>query len=171
MDFLSLATKRRSVRAFSSQPVEKAKLSMVLEAARLAPSANNKQPWKVIVVQDAEKRKRLVQVAGGQGFVGEAPVVIVAVALEPERMMSCQVPPYAVDVAIAVDHITLAAAACGLGTCWIGHFDQDQAKQLLNIPREYKVVALLPLGYPKIQEHRPKKRKPLDMLVEWDSWS
>lgn len=171
MDFLSLATKRQSVRGFSQQPIEKDKLQEVLEAARLAPSANNRQPWKLIVVQDKATREKLTDIAGGQRFVGEAPVVIVAVALEPERVMRCQVPAYAVDTAIALDHLSLAAAALGLGTCWIGHFDQAQTKELLNIPAEYKVVALMPLGYPKSPEQRPKRRKSLDELVCYDLWS
>ncbi|HHY37301.1 MAG TPA: nitroreductase [Firmicutes bacterium] len=171
MDFLSLAAKRRSVRSYSAKPVEEEKLKACLEAARLAPSANNRQPWRLIVVKAPEIRAKLVEVAGGQRFVGEAPIVIAAVALDPKRLMRCQIPAYAVDVAIALDHLTLAAASLGLGTCWIGHFDQGEAKELLKVPREYQIVALTPLGYPAVGEERPRSRKPLDALVSWDVWS
>ena len=167
MDFLDLAKTRSSVRAYKSQPVEEGKLQSVLEAARLAPSANNRQPWKFIVVTDSELRSKLTEIAGGQPFVGEAPVIIVAVGLDPERVMTCEVPAYAVDLSIAIDHMTLAAAALGLGTCWIGRFNQSEAKSLLNVPDGAKIVTLLPIGYPADPKDldREKSRKPLDQIV------
>jgi nitroreductase len=101
-----------------------------------------------VVVKEKERRKSLARAASGQGFVGEAPVVIAAVALDPKHTMSCGVPEYAVDLAIAVDHMTLQAVELGLGSCWIGAFSQQEAKKILNIPDKYKIVALLPVGYP-----------------------
>ncbi len=155
---------RRSVRSYKAEPVPEEKLKKVLEAARLAPSAHNEQAWKFVVVRDAEKRKKLAEAAMGQEFVGEAPVVIVAVALEPEELMSSGVPNYAVGLAIAVDHMTLAAVEEGLGTCWIGAFSQNEVKEILKIPARYKVVVLLPLGFPA-DKPGPKSRKNLEEIV------
>jgi nitroreductase len=164
MDVYSAIRERRSVRAYRPDPVPEEVLGRILEAARLAPSAKNLQPWKLVVVRDPERRRRLAEAAMGQDFVAEAPVVIAAVALDPERVMRCGVPSYAVDVAIAVDHLTLAAVQEGLGTCWIGSFSQDEVRRILGIPERYRVVALLPLGYPA-DEPLPKYRKELSELV------
>ncbi len=170
MNIMDLIRERRSVRSYRPDPVPAQVLADVMEAARLAPSASNKQPWRFVVVTDPDKRSSLARISRNQAFVGEAPVVVAAVALEPDRVMSCQVEAYAVDLAIAVDHITLAAASHGLGTCWIGAFDQDQARELLGIPDNFKIVTLLPLGYPADQP-KPKKRKTLDEIVCYETWS
>jgi len=170
MDVYTAIKTRRSVRAYKSKPVPEESLRRILEAARLAPSAANRQQWKFVVVQDPERRKQLSQAAHHQSFVGEAPVVIAAVSLDPERMMSCDVPAYAVDLAIAVDHITLAAVEEGLGTCWIGAFSQEKVRRILNIPSRYKVVALLPLGFPN-DNPRGKLRKKLEEIVCYETFS
>lgn len=161
--------KRRSVRSYQQKSISEKQLRKVLEAARLAPSASNRQPWKFVVVRDEEKRKKLATAAAHQSFVGEAPVVIAAVALNPDHVMRCEVPSYPIDLAIAVDHITLAAVEEGLGTCWIGAFYQDEVKNILDIPDQYTVVALLPLGYP---DDTPKKksRKSLEKIVCYESF-
>ena len=164
MDVMEAIRKRRSVRSYRKDPVPDEKLKKILEAARLAPSARNSQNWKFVVVRDAARRKELAKAAADQYFVGEAPVVIAAVALQPEYVMRCEVPAYAVDLAIAVDHMTLVAVEEGLGTCWIGAFYQDEVKRILNIPRGYKVVALLPLGFPA-DTPEEKYRKPLNEIV------
>jgi len=164
MDVMEAIRRRRSVRSYRKDPVPDEKLKKILEAARLAPSARNSQNWKFVVVRDAARRKELAKAAADQYFVGEAPVVIAAVALQPEYVMRCEVPAYAVDLAIAVDHMTLVAVKEGLGTCWIGAFYQDEVKRILNIPREYKVVALLPLGFPA-DTPGEKYRKPLNEIV------
>jgi len=170
MDVHTAIKTRRSVRAYKPDPVPDESLKRILEAARLAPSAANRQQWKFVVVRDPERRKQLSRAAHNQGFVGEAPVVITAVALDPERVMSCEVPAYAVDLAIAVDHITLAAVEEGLGTCWIGAFSQEDVKRLLNIPPRYKVVALSPLGFPADQP-RAKSRKELEDIVCYETFT
>ncbi len=161
---------RRSVRAFKPDPIPEADLNAVMDAARLAPSASNRQPWKFVVVTDPDKRAALAKASRNQGFVGEASVVIVAVALEPDQVMTCGVERYAVDLAIAVDHITLAAVDKGLGTCWIGAFDQDEACRIVGVPEEYKIVTVLPLGYPA-DEPRPKTRKTLQEIVCWETFA
>ena len=154
---------RRSIRSYKAEPVPEEKLKKVLEVARLAPSAHNEQEWKFVVVRDAERREQLSE-AAGQGFISEAPVIIVAVALEPEEVMSSGVPNYAIDLAIAVDHMTLAAVEEGLGTCWVGAFSQEKVKKVLGIPERYKVVVLLPLGFPA-DKPGPKSRKNLEEIV------
>lgn len=170
MDVMEAIKQRRSVRSFQAKPVPEEKLKRILEAARLAPSARNSQAWKFIVVKDEGLRKRLIKAAANQSFVGEAPVVIAAVALDPDYLMRCQVPSYAVDLAIAVDHMTLVAVEEGLGTCWIGAFYQDQVRQILNIPEKYKVVALLPIGYPADRAGK-KYRKSLNEIVCYETFS
>ena len=139
---------RRSVRAYEDKPVEDEKLRRVLEAGRLAPSARNMQEWKFVVVRDEELRSRMVPACKGQEFVGEAPVIVVACAVEHDHMMPCGQYAYPIDLAIAVDHMTLAAVEEGLGTCWIGAFLEDEVREVLGIPDDVRVVTVLPLGYP-----------------------
>jgi len=169
MDFYEAIRKRYSVRAYQDKPVEEQKLQRVLEAGRLAPSSNNRQPWKFIVVRDTELRKGLGKVAE-QPFVGQAPVVIVVVGLEPDRKMLCDVTADPVDCAIAIEHMALAAAAEGLGTCWIGHFRQDPCRELLGVPPAAKVIELLPLGYPAV-EPGAKSRKPIEEIVAYEKFT
>jgi len=161
---------RYSVRAYQDRPVEQDKLLAVLEAARLAPSGSNRQPWKFVVARDARTRQALMAACGGQKFVGQAPVVIAAVGIMPDRIMKCQVPGDPVDVAIAIDHMTLAAVELGLGTCWVGAFDQDAVRRALGIPDSAKVIEVLALGYPA-DAPRPKARKAMDEIVCWEKWS
>jgi len=170
MELKEAIKKRQSIRDYQDKPVPEEKLTRVLEAARLAPSANNMQPWKFVVVTDSKRRQELARAANSQTFVGQAPMVIAAVATEPESIMSSGIPRYAVDVAIAVDHMTLAAVDEGLGTCWIGAFSQQKVKEILNIPDKYRVVALLPLGFPRA-ETAIKLRKSLDEIVCYETFT
>jgi nitroreductase len=161
--------KRQSIRDYEDKPVPEEKLLKVLEAARLAPSASNRQKWKFVVVREANRRRQLAQAAGGQTHVARAPVVIAAVALMPEYVMQCGVPAYAVDLAIAVNHMTLTAVDEGLGTCWIGAFSQEEARNILKVPENYLIVALLPLGFTK-QMGEMKMRKSLDEIVCYEAF-
>ncbi len=170
MDLYEAIRTRKSVRSFLDRPVEDDKLERILEAARLAPSAKNYQEWRFIVVKDFGTRRRLIPAAAGQSFVGEAPVLIVGCAETDEHVMRCGEKCYPIDVAIAMEHIALAAAAEGLGTCWIGAFYQDQVKDILDIPEEIKVVDLMPLGYPADSSAAEKRRMSLDEMVRYDSW-
>lgn len=169
MDVFEAIKTRYSCRTYKSTLVPEEKLKKVLEAARLAPSAHNEQEWKFIVVKDVEKRKELVIAALNQSFIAEAPVVIVAVATDPEHILSSGVPVYAVDLAIAVEHMALQAVEEGLGTCWIGTFNQDEVKKVLEIPEECKVVALLPIGFPA-DKPGPKSRKKLEEIISYDGF-
>ena len=161
--------KRSSIRDYKETTVPEDKLNRVLEAARLAPTGANRQDIKFVVVRNKEARHRLMQASGNQRHVGQAPVIIAAVATTPEVMMECDVPAYPVDAAIAVDHMTLAAVEEGLGTCWIGFFNQDAARDILKVPDQYMVAALVTLGYPA-GPGNPKSRKPLTDRVCFDTF-
>ncbi|MCS7258694.1 MAG: nitroreductase family protein [candidate division WOR-3 bacterium] len=169
MEFYEVVKKRRSIRAYKPDPIPEEILLRILETARLAPSAKNIQPWKFIVVKDRVVKEKLVTACRNQTFIGEAPVVICAVALKNIAFgrMGGYWNSYPVDVAIALEHIVLAATNEGLGTCWIGAYDENAVKELLKIPEDVQVIALTPLGYPKeIPNARP--RKSLSEIVSFD---
>ena len=170
MELREAIERRQSIRAYQDKPVPEEKLKRVLEAARLAPSASNRQPWKFVVVRESKRRQELARAANGQIFVGEAPIVIAAVATRTEHIMACGVPSYPVDLAIAVDHITLAAVDEGLGTCWIGAFSQEKVREILKIPEKYRVVALLPLGFPG-EGKKTKFRKSLEEIICYETFT
>jgi nitroreductase len=160
---------RFSVRAYQDKPVEEDKLQRVLEAARLAPSAGNRQEWRFVVVRDAKPREHLAQAANGQTFVAQAPVVIVACASGAQHVMTCGQLCYPIDVAIALEHLALQATEAGLGTCWIGAFEEDEVRRILGIPAEVRVVELMSLGYPTV-EAPAKRRLDMDEIVKWEKW-
>lgn len=168
MDIFKAIQTRRSIRGYKSTPISEEKLRKILEAARLAPSAHNAQDWKFVVVKDLDKKKALAQ-AAGQDFIASAPVIIAAVGLEPEHLLPSGNPAYAINLAIAVDHMTLVAVEEGLGTCWIAAFSQEKVKEILNIPKDCKVVALLPLGIPADPGHT-KSRKSLEEIISYDTF-
>jgi nitroreductase len=171
MELFQAIRSRRSVRSFQERDVEDEKLERVLEAARLAPSARNLQDWRFVVVKDPERRRMLAEASKNQSFVGEAPVVIAACGTMPDYVMTCGQKASTVDITIAVDHMTLAAAAEGLGTCWIGAFYEERVKEILGIPSNVSVVALLPLGYPAEAEALTRTgRKKLEEIVARESW-
>ena len=149
--------------------MEAEKLLKVLEAGRLAPSARNLQDWKFIIVKDQEKRQRLSTAAMGQPSVAQAPVVIAACGTETEYIMPCGQYTYPIDVAISVDHMSLEAIDQGLGTCWIGAFDEDRIKKILGVPEKIRVVIMLTLGYPA-ESPSARPRKKLEEIVAYDGW-
>lgn len=164
MEVFEAIAKRRSIRAYKSEPVPEESLAKVLEAARMAPSAGNRQEYKFVVVKDEATRKALVPACNNQAFVGDAGVVIVGCATNPARRYS------PVDVAIALDHMTLVAASLGLGTCWIGAFSEEKVKQVLGIPDGVTVWCLLPLGVPAT-EGAMRSRKAKGDLFPVDKWA
>jgi nitroreductase len=170
MDIFEAVKTRKSVRSFEDRDVPEDVLMKLLEAARIAPSASNRQEWRFVVVRDAATRAKLAEAANGQKFVGEAPVVLVGCAETDDHMMSCGQYCYPIDVAIAIDHLSLCAAAEGLGTCWIGAFNEEDVKLVLGIPSEIRVVELMPLGYPKDPSVVEKKRLSIDEIVKYDLW-
>ncbi len=169
MDIIEVIRKRRSVRSYADKPVERDKIERLLEAARLAPSASNRQEWRFVVVTEPQRRAALAKAACRQQFVAQAPVVIAACAETDGHVMRCGQQSYPIDVAIAIDHLTLQAVAEGLGTCWIGAFHEDQAKEILGIPAEIRVVELLTVGY-AAGPPSPLSRLPLDSIVRWETW-
>jgi len=163
--------KRRSVRAYKEKEVSPSILEEIMDSVRMAPSASNRQDWKFVLVEDEATKEKLYEAANRQSFVRQAPVVIAGVATDPEEMMSCDVNPGTVDLSIALDHLTLRAAEEGLGTCWIGAFEQEKAKEIMGIPDDCKVIALMPLGYPKEElVKRDKQRKSLEEIVSYNSF-
>lgn len=170
MDVMKAIRSRRSIRAYEKRGVEEEKLTRILESGRLSPSAGNRQERRFVIVTDAKTRKLLCEAARNQAFVADAPVVIAACSVESEYVMSCGQLAYPIDTAIAVDHMTLQAVEEGLGTCWIGAFDEKKVKEILNIPDNVRVVALLPVGYPSVISGQPT-RKSLAEIVMWEKWS
>jgi nitroreductase len=149
MDFTTVIKTRRSVRAYADKPIPEDVLGRVLEAGRLAPSACNFQPWRFIVVKDAATRGQIAKMAGQQQFVAKAPVVIVCCGKRyAQKYNWIGENLYLVDLGIAVEHLALAARNEGLGTCWIGSFQDQPIKKLLGVPADHDVVMLLPMGYP-----------------------
>jgi len=144
--------KRYSVRRYLKKNVPSDLMSKVLEAARLAPSASNRQPWHFIVVTDKEKKKKIAQSGRWAGFIDGAPAVIIALG-DHETAPKW----YPVDVTIAMEHIVLEATELGLGTCWVGSFEEDLVKDILKIPEKYTVVAILSIGYPSEKENLDSK--------------
>lgn len=169
MDFYEVVRRRLSIRSYRPDPVPEEVLNRILEAARLAPSAKNLQPWKFIVVKDQTIRNQLVPACRNQQFIAEAPLVICGCALEKQAWqgMGGYWSAAAVDVTIALEHIMLAATAEGLGTCWIGAFLEEEVKKILSIPADVKPIALTPLGYPA-RASLPRPRKPLSEIVCYD---
>jgi nitroreductase len=169
MEFRELIEKRYSVRAYRSDPVEEEKLEQVLEAARLAPTAANRQPFQLIVIHTAGREAELQRVYGKDWFV-QAPLVICACGVQAQGWVRRDGKSYVdVDVAIVMDHLILAAADLGLGTCWIGAFDPDAAREVLGLPDGVEPIAFTPLGYPA-DEPRAKKRKGMEELVRQERW-
>ena len=170
MDFLDLVKKRYSVRSFTSQEVETEKINTILEAVQYSPSAVNYQPCHFIVVTDPELKAKICT-AYSRDWLQEAPVLIVALGDHQESWKRRDGKDHAdIDVAIAVDHLTLAASSLGLGTCWVCAFDAQKVHSILELPENMEVVALIPLGYPTEATIPDKERKDLQELVSWNGY-
>lgn len=170
MEFSELIALRGSIRGYKSDPVEPEKLMAVLEAARIAPTAHNNQPFRIIVLHTEGRANELRPIYGRPWFV-QAPIVIGIVGVPNEGWVRKDGKNYyEVDVAIAMDHLILAAHNFGLGTCWVGDFDPEAARDILRLPEDVVPVAFTPLGYPG-KEPREKIRKPLNELVKYEKWA
>jgi nitroreductase len=170
MDVYEAIRSRYSCRAYLDKDVAEETLTKILESARLAPSASNRQEWRFVVVREAQTRGKLMGAAKGQKFVGQAPVVLACCAETDGHVMTCGHQCYPIDVAIAIDHITLLAAAEGLATCWIGAFFEDQVREILGIPENVRVVELLPIGYPADSAPESKSRLTLEEIIKRERW-
>jgi nitroreductase len=189
MDFLELVQKRRSIRKYKSDSVPEEKLNYVLEAARLSPSWGNRQCWNYIIVTDEALRKKIVMrretpanVAGttraieerksrrSREWIAQAPIIIVGCADPTKSGDKEEKQYYLLDMGISMEHLILAAAEQGLGTCWIGGgFNEQIVKEALDIPKDIRMVALTPLGYPD-EATEPKSRKTLEEITSRDHW-
>jgi len=194
MDVMDAIQKRRSVRKYKPDEIPEDVLDKLLNAMRLAPSGKNRQPWKFIVVRDKATKAKLAEACSGQKWIAEAPVVIVACGSEKEAAVryyrddqaiigvgwdieeemedgsieyeSC-VP---IDLAIALDHLTLAAVEEGLGTCWIAALNEYQVKELLSVPDDMRAALVMPIGYP-VSWPDARPRKPIEEIVCYERYS
>ena len=158
MDFDTLIHNRYSVRAYDKKPIEDEKLQKVLNAARMAPTGSNRQAFQLIVAHTAGREDEIRRIYNKDWFV-VAPIVIVA----------CAAPDYKLNVGIVMDHLILAATDLGFGTCWIGAFNRNAAREILGLPEDVEPIIFTTLGY-AADEIRPKKRKSLDDLVRYEHW-
>jgi len=168
MDLYEAIKKRFSCRSYSSKPVEKEKLDRILEAARLAPSAKNLQDWRFIIVTDEKKRKEIAAAANEQMFVATAPAIIVGCS-NSDYVMRCGEKIAPIDIAIAMEHIALAATAEGLATCWIGSFYPEKIRKIIDIPRQIEIIEIMPIGYSAEKEAR-RPRENIEKIVCYEKW-
>jgi nitroreductase len=169
MDVFKAINERKSIRKYKNDEIEDEKLEKILESARIAPSAANRQEWKFLIVKNQETRDKLVEAAHGQQFVAQAPITIVACSTESERVMPCGQHAYTVDLSIAVSFMILEATELGLGTCWLGAFDERKVKKILSIPEDIRVPAMFTLGYAD-EKPTPRPRKALNDIVCYEKY-
>ncbi len=168
---LSDSIKRRySVRTYQEKPVEKEKLIQILEAARLAPSACNNQPWHFVVFTGEQKINEVGEAYRGK-WLTKAPAVIVICGDHGKSWKRFDGKDHCdIDAAIAIEHMALAAADLGLGTCWICAFDAKRCHEILGLPEHMEVIALLPVGYPLTDAVPDKDRASLEDIVSWEGY-
>ena len=151
MDVFKAIETRRSIRKYKDQPIPDEKLDRILEAARLAPSASNRQPWAMVIVRDKEQKKLAAKACSNMEHVAGCAVFIACFSNPGDKW-------YQVDAAIAMENVSLAAWEAGIGSCWIGYFDDDYMKSVLHIPQDDKIVVCMTLGYPdEAPDARPRK--------------
>ena len=173
MDIFQVFRDRRSIRKYKDLPVEREKIEQLLDAARLAPSWKNLQCWRFLVLARPEQCKKLLDAFPddnpGKKAIAMAPVVIVVCGNPAESEVENGINYFVADVAIAFEHLCLAAHALGLGTCWMGWYDEARVKTALGIPAAMRVVGMTPLGYPD-QEPKARPRKELSEIAFFDEW-
>ena len=169
MEFTELVVRRYCVRAYQPDPVPEEKLQRVLEAACMAPTAANRQPFQLVVLHTEGRQEELKRMYHREWFV-QAPLLIVACGFPRQAWMNSSGKSFAdVDVAIVMDHLTLAAANEGLGTCWVAAFNVQAVVEILGLPEGVAPIVISPLGY-AADEPQPKQRKPLAELVRYERW-
>ncbi len=164
MDFLELVKRRYSCRNYQPTSIEKEKLDYILECVRFAPSAVNKQPWAFRIISDKEEQEKLRQCYDREWFA-TAPTYIMASILHDEEWVRADGKHHGnIDIAIAVEHLCLAAAEQGLGTCWVCNFDVEKCAQLFRIPSNEEVAVLIPIGYAADEAKEKKRKSTADIL-------
>jgi len=174
MDIYKTLQERRSVRKFMGDPVPQDKLERILDAGRLAPSWSNKQCWRFIVVKDPERKEKLAESMPesnpARKAIGQAAPAVIVLCADPEASGKQDGKDYyLLDSGLAMQQLMLAAHAEGLGTCWIAWFDESRVREACEVPEDYRVVALTPLGYPE-KDPSPKPRKELEEIVYEEKW-
>lgn len=173
MDIFQVFRDRRSIRKYKDTPVERDKIEQILDAARLAPSWKNMQCWRFMVLTEPAGKEAVLSAFAddnpGKKAILQAPVTVVVCADPHESDFSHEIEYFIADAAIAFEHLCLAAHAVGLGTCWMGLFDETKMKAGLGIPDTMRIVGVTPLGYPD-QEPKPRPRKELSEIVCFDKW-
>jgi nitroreductase len=173
MDLFQAIEDRRSIRKYKETPVEAEKLRLLLDAARLAPSWKNMQCWRFLVIGDAAKKDRLLAAFPednpGRKALAQAPLVILVCAAPAESGVENGIDYFIADTAIAFEHLCLAAQALGLGTCWMGWYDEARLKVAAGVPENFRVVGVTPLGYPD-QEPKARPRKDLHEIAYLEEW-
>ncbi|MDH5374923.1 MAG: nitroreductase family protein [Candidatus Bathyarchaeota archaeon] len=173
MDVLEAIKGRRSIRIFKTKEVPPEIVKKLIDAARWAPSAGNIQPWEFIIVRKPEIKRRLVEAALGQTFIEEAPVVIVVCANEVRSSQGYGVRGktlYCIqDTAAAIQNILLVGYSLGLGTCWVGAFREEEAREVLKIHHGIRPVAIIPVGYPA-ETPPPRSRRPMNQIVRHETF-
>lgn len=155
---------RYSCRAYLDKPIEEEKVAYIMECMRLAPSAVNRQPWKFRIVRSQEGREKL-QSCYARPWFNEAPLYILGSVLHEEEWVRADGKPHGnIDVAIAVEHLCLAATEQGLGSCWVCNFDAHRCNELFQMPEAEESVVIIPIGYPSATETPQRKRKPLEEI-------
>jgi len=171
VEFYDVVKNRRSYRVFKADMPEKEKIERILDAARLAPTWANKQGVHYIISQDPEKVKQLWSAVGQKTKFAEAPMFITGVIAESGSGANINgLKYYSVDFGICFEHLILAATAEGLATCWIGFFNEEKVKEILEIPKKYRVVGLTPVGKSIKQKGEISDRKPLEEIVHWEKF-
>ncbi len=158
MEVFEAIKKRRSIRRYKGEPIDKEDMEKMVKAARLAPSAKNLQPWKLVVVQDPKILEELVPICHGQEFVSECGAFIVGM-IDGSKWSK-------IDLTIAIDHISLEAVELGYGTCWIGSFDKEDLKRKIDLPEGYEPLVCMTVGVPDEKSRSPTK-KSVDELIDW----
>ena len=184
MELFEAIKTRRSVRTYQDKPVENEKLQAVLDAVRMAPSWANMQCWRMVVVKDKAAREKISDLSYVESYfspkgyksnpskkaLAAAPVVIVLCADPAQSGVLWDQDYYLVDAGIAAQNLMLAARSLGLGTVFVGVYDEEKVKKLLNIPASVRIIGLLPLGYPTEEKKDGPKRKPLDEICFNERW-
>ena len=173
MDVFTAIKKRRSIRAYSKEKITKEELEKLIDAMRWAPSAGNIQPWKFIIVSNTEIKHKLSIAALDQMFIEEAPIVVVVCANEKDseggygsrgKTLYCLQ-----DTAAAIQNLLLAAYALGLGTCWIGAFNEEEVRRILNVPIGVRPVAIVPVGHPS-EKPRTRQRRSMKDIIHYETF-
>ncbi|MGC8581642.1 MAG: nitroreductase family protein [Thermoplasmata archaeon] len=169
MSLLELVKARKSIRKYKDIDISNELLTSIFNVVRWAPSSNNIQPWLFIAIRDLDIKKKIATASQNQKFIYEAPVVIVACGLidDSKDVIGNYMVSYPVDVAIAMTYLILAAHEKGLGTCWIGSFNEEKIRNILNLPSNLKVVAITPLGYPA-ESPNQTERKDISSILKFE---